>query len=59
MVRGFSALGIVFIMTFKTGFLDSLIVLAVSVLIGYVTGKVTQASELQPKAEIQEESVLQ
>ena len=59
MVRGFTALGIVFIMTFKTGFLDSLIVLAVAVLIGYVTGKVTQISESKQQPEIKEESVLQ
>ena len=59
MVRGFSALGIVFIMTFKTGFLDSIIVLAVAALLGYVTGKVTQSSEPELKAEIQKESVLQ
>jgi len=59
LIRAFAALGIVFIMTFKTGFLDSIIVLAASVLIGYATGKVTQTSELQQKAEIKEESVLQ
>ena len=59
MVRGFTALGIVFIMTFKPGFLDSIIVIAIAGLIGYVTGKATQSSEPEPKAEITEESVLQ
>lgn len=59
MIRGFTALGIVFIMTFKTGFLDSIIVLAAAVLIGYATGKATQLPELQRQTEIKEGSVLQ
>jgi hypothetical protein len=57
LIRGFVAAGIVFLMTFKTNFVDSVIVLAVSILLGYLAGQVTKSPVLQPKPELREESV--
>lgn len=59
LIRGFVAVGIVFLMTFKTNFVDSVIVLAVSILLGYITGQVTKSPVLLPKTEFKGESVLQ
>jgi hypothetical protein len=59
LIRGFTAVGIVFLMTFKTNLADSLIVLAVSILLGYLTGQMTKSPVLLVKTEIKGESVLQ
>jgi hypothetical protein len=59
LIRACTAFGIVFLMTFKTNFADSIIVLAIAILIGYMTAKITRTPELEQETEINEEGVLQ
>ncbi len=59
LIRSFTALGIVFLMTFKTDFIDSVIVLGISILIGYLIGKMTKSPVAKQKIEMTEEGVLQ
>jgi hypothetical protein len=57
LIRGFAAAGIVFLMTFKTDLVDSVIVLAVSVFLGYLAGLMTKAPVKILEPEISQESV--
>ena len=59
LIRGFVTIGIVFLMTFKTDFVDSIIVLLISILVGYLAGQATKSPVGQRKLEVKEEGVLQ
>jgi hypothetical protein len=59
MVRGFAALGIVFLMVFKTDFVNSIIILSISILAGYLIGKISKSPVLIQQMEIKEETILQ
>ncbi len=59
LIRTSTALGIVFLMTFKTDLFNSLIVILISIILGYLAGKISNPSKVAQTAEIKGESVLQ
>jgi hypothetical protein len=59
LIRTCVALGIVFLMTVKTDFTNSLIVISISIVLGYLAAKISNPSEAVQRAEIKEENVLQ
>jgi hypothetical protein len=50
LIRTFTAFGLVFLMTFKTNFFDSTIVIVIAILIGYLFGKVSKSPQVLQKA---------
>ncbi len=52
LIRIFGSLGLVFIMTFKTDLIDSIIAVLISIFIGFVAGKTSKSSEVLQEAEV-------
>ena len=52
LIRLFTALGLVFIMTFKTNLVNSIIAVLIALLIGFMGGKISKSPELLQEAEV-------
>ena len=52
LIRLFTALGLVFIMTFKTDLIDSIIAVLIAIFIGFATGKISKSAEVLQEAEV-------